>query len=347
MEHRKGIAHVFARRKRKKGLLKNRKHHTLLIMSSTSGKRVIELSFPTMLWWFSFVVAGATLFWVGAGTWSVYENHKISMRSDCLERENQVAQEKLREQKKEIDYLQGQLINIQEQASYIQQYLGLNPDGEAKGRIGQGGGDTSFPFSDMSQSLPYWDKSTLPSIIDLFPPDNLSHQSITKLDTDLDHIISSLEKKQYELERTPSISPIDHRKAWISCTYGMRGSPFTGKKQFHAGVDIAGWKGTPVMATASGKVYFSQMWGSMGLTVKIDHNSKFKTTYGHLLRVAVKKGQDVKRGEVVGYVGNSGRSTGYHLHYEIIKDGKRANPLLFMSDWKKNRTVLAKGKKTR
>ncbi len=345
MEHRKGIAHVFARRKRQKGLVKYKKYHTLLIMSSTSGKRVIELSLPTVLWWFSFVIAGAILFWVGAGTWSVYENHKISMRSDSLERENQVAKAKLREQKKEINYLQGQLINIQEQASYIQQYLGLNSEGEAKGQIGQGGGDVFFPFSDIPESLPLWDKSTLPAIIDLFPPDNLSHQNISQLDRDLNQILSSIEKKQYELERTPSISPIDHQKAWISCAYGMRVSPFTHKKQFHTGVDIAGWKGTPVMATASGKVSFSQMRGSMGLTVKIDHNSKFKTIYGHLLRVAVKKGQDVKRGEIVGYVGNSGRSTGYHLHYEIIKDGKRTNPLLFMADWKKKRTVLAKGKK--
>jgi len=346
MEHRKGIAHVFARRKRKKGLLKNKEYHTLFIMSSTSGKRVLELSLPTrVLWWFSFVVAGAILFGVGAGTWSVYENHKITMRSDCLERENQVAREKLRKQKNEIDYLQGQLITIQEQASYIQQYLGLDPDGEAKGQIGQGGGDVSFPFSDMPQPLPFWDHSTLPSIIDLFPLDNFSHQNISQLDKDLDQIISSLEKKQYELERTPSISPIDHQKAWISCKFGMRGSPFTGKKQFHTGVDIAVWKGTPVMATASGTVYFSQMWGSMGQTVKIEHNSQFKTTYGHLLRVAVKKDQDVKRGEIIGYVGNSGRSTGYHLHYEIIKDGKRINPFPFMVDWKKNRTVLVAGKK--
>ena len=345
MEHRKDIAHAFARRKRTKGLVKDKKYHTLLIMSSTSGKRVIELSFPTMLWWFSFMVAGATLFWVGAGTWSVYENHKISMRSDCLERENQVAKKKLRKQKNEIDYLQGQLITIQEQASYIQQYLGHNPNGEAKGQIGQGGGDVSFPFSDMPQSLPFWDKSTLPSIMELFPPETLSHQNISQLDQDLDQIISSLEKKQYELEHTPSASPIDHPKAWISCVYGMRISPFTGKKQFHSGVDIASWKGTPVMATANGKVSFSQRWGSMGRTVKINHDSKFKTIYGHLLRIAVKKGQDVKRGEIIGYVGNSGRSRGYHLHYEIIKDGKRTNPLLFMADWKKNRTVLAAGKK--
>ncbi len=140
MGHLKGITNVFVRRKRKKRLVKDKKYHTLLIMSSTSGKRIINLSFPTTLWWFSFVVVCAILLWIGAGTWSVYNSNEISMRSDSLEKVNQIAREKLREQEKEINYLQGQLINIQKQASYIQQYLGLNPKEEAKSQLGQGGG---------------------------------------------------------------------------------------------------------------------------------------------------------------------------------------------------------------
>jgi murein DD-endopeptidase MepM/ murein hydrolase activator NlpD len=99
------------------------------------------------------------------------------------------------------------------------------------------------------------------------------------------------------------------------------------------------------MATANGTVKIARNWGSMGLTIKIKHNSAYMTTYGHLLRAAVKKGQHVKRGEIIGYVGNSGRSTGYHLHYEIKKDGKRINPFSHMADWKNTRTVLAAGKK--
>jgi len=313
-------------------------------MSSSSGKRILQLYFPAFLWKVSFVVAGAILFWAGAGTWSVYQNHKLAIRSNCLEKEKQLATNKVSAQKQEIEYLNSQLKSIQGQAAYIQKYLGLDSNDTGKGGIGQGGGDASSYFSSEPSSFS-WGQQSLPSVRDLSLPQKLSKQDIGRLDEDLNQIISSLEKKQHELECTPSISPIDHQKAWISCRYGMRSSPFTGKKEFHPGIDIAGWKGTPVMATANGTVYIARRWGSMGLTIKIKHGSKYMTTYGHLLRTEVKKGQSVKRGEIIGYVGNSGRSTGYHLHYEIKKNGKRIDPYLYMADWKNKQTVLAAGKK--
>jgi murein DD-endopeptidase MepM/ murein hydrolase activator NlpD len=121
----------------------------------------------------------------------------------------------------------------------------------------------------------------------------------------------------------------------------MRVSPFTGKKQFHTGIDIAGWKGTPIVAPAKGKVIFVRKNGSLGLTVRIRHNAVYETEYGHLLKAAVKKGQDVERGEIVAYLGNSGRSTGYHLHYEVHKNGKCINPFHHMMDWDENHFFLA------
>jgi murein DD-endopeptidase MepM/ murein hydrolase activator NlpD len=143
------------------------------------------------------------------------------------------------------------------------------------------------------------------------------------------------------MECIPSISPVDPQKSWISSVYGTRVSPFTGKKQFHTGIDIAGWQGTPIMAPAKGKVTSVRKWGSMGLMVKINHDSTYQTVYGHLLKAAVKRGQRIKRGEVIGYMGNSGRSTGYHLHYEVRKNGKRINPFFHMMDWDKNSTLMA------
>ena len=79
----------------------------------------------------------------------------------------------------------------------------------------------------------------------------------------------------------------------------------------------------------------------MGLMVKIKHDSTYQTVYGHLLKAAAKRGQRIKRGEVIGYMGNSGRSTGYHLHYEVRKNGKRINPFSHMMDWDKNSTLMA------
>ncbi len=319
----------------------SKKYHTLLIMSSTSGKSVIQLSFPVFFWWVSFVIAGLILFWIGAGTWSAFENHKIKIRSNCMEKENQLVNSKLKEQTQEIEYLRGQVKKIQTQAAFIKNYLGLGSNGPAKGTIGQGGGDfSSLVLPEVSQSL--LGNQTLPTVKELSQSQKLSHKNISRLDSDLVRITSILEKRQREFEYIPTISPVDHRKSWISCAYGMRISPFSGKKQFHAGIDIAGWKGTPILAPGNGKVEFVRTWGSMGLTIKIRHNSSYITTYGHLLKTAVTKGQHVKRGEIIGYMGNSGRSTGYHLHYEIKKNKKRINPFYYMIDWDEN-LVLAAG----
>ena len=78
----------------------------------------------------------------------------------------------------------------------------------------------------------------------------------------------------------------------------------------------------------------------MGLMVKLKHDSTYQTVYGHLLKAAVKRGQRIKRGEAIVYMGNSGRSTGYHLHYEVRKNGKRINPFFHMMDWGKNNILM-------
>ena len=321
---------------------RNNTYHTLLIMSSSSGKRIVQLYFPAFLWWVSVAIIVAILVWAGSGTWGFYQNHKLTERMNSLEKEKQLAQGKALEQQQEIEYLNGQLKGIQEQALYIQKYLGLGTAGTAKGNIGQGGGGEVAHW-DFSESSYMPEEPVPPTVRNLSQPARASHQNIRQLELNLDQIIQTLEYRQQELEKTPSISPVQHEKAWISCGYGMRVSPITGKKQFHPGIDIAAWMGTPVIAPGNGTVTFAREWGSMGLTVKIRHNATYLTTYGHLLGATVKKGQPVKRGDIIGFIGNSGRSTGYHLHYEIYKDNKRVNPYLYMADWKNKRTLAATG----
>jgi len=104
--------------------------------------------------------------------------------------------------------------------------------------------------------------------------------------------------------------------------------PVYRKEQFHPGVDIAGAEKTPIMTPAKGTVTFVGKDGPLGMTVRIKHDSVYETTYGHLHSASVKKGQHVDRGEMIGYMGNSGRSTGHHLHYEVAKSGKNVNPTL-------------------
>ncbi len=157
--------------------------------------------------------------------------------------------------------------------------------------------------------------------------------------------VSKLEKISYEeitnklddikdkINYTPSIKPT---KGWYSSLFGKRIHPFTGKIEFHKGLDIAAPEGTPIIAPADGRVIFVGKNGSYGNEIVIMHKNFYKTIYGHLSRFNVKKGQKVKRYDIIGFVGNTGRSTAPHLHYEIrIKKNNKyipINPLKFIFD---------------
>lgn len=127
---------------------------------------------------------------------------------------------------------------------------------------------------------------------------------------------------------TPSIWPAH---GWLSSTMGHRTDPLTGGDDFHAGLDIAGERGQPVYATAAGTVTHVGYQGGYGNLIVLDHGFGLQTRYGHLLNYSVKQGATVKRGDIIGHVGNTGRSTGYHLHYEVLANGKLLNPLQLLS----------------
>lgn len=130
---------------------------------------------------------------------------------------------------------------------------------------------------------------------------------------------------------TPSIWPLaDDGNAYISSNFGWRTDPFTGRQTIHEGLDIATWYNTPVLATADGVVTFVGRNGGYGLMVTIEHGFGFETRYAHLNKTAVKKGQKVSRGDLIAYSGNSGRSSGPHLHYEVRKNNIPQNPRDFI-----------------
>jgi murein DD-endopeptidase MepM/ murein hydrolase activator NlpD len=140
-------------------------------------------------------------------------------------------------------------------------------------------------------------------------------------------LIAAINARRELLASTPSIWPT---KGWISSSFGYRTSPFTGKREFHKGLDISGPNGTPVYAPANGKVTFAGNDGGYGLSIVLTHGNGITTRYAHLNRLAVKSGQSVTRGEMVGLMGNSGRSTGPHLHYEVRLNGVFVNPERFI-----------------
>jgi murein DD-endopeptidase MepM/ murein hydrolase activator NlpD len=145
----------------------------------------------------------------------------------------------------------------------------------------------------------------------------------------LGELIAQLEDKHHHLVSSPAIWPT---KGWLTSRFGNRVSPFTGLRQFHSGIDIAGQHGTPVIAPARGRVSFVGDKGPLGKTVILEHGYGVRTHYGHNSDITVRVGQEVDRGQVIARLGNTGRSTGPHLHYSVEVRGRAKNPLDFIFD---------------
>lgn len=148
----------------------------------------------------------------------------------------------------------------------------------------------------------------------------------------LREVVRSLERQKDQLSHTPSVLPVKGDDIWLSCNFGRRINPMTGRREFHSGIDVAGGYKTPILAPAQGKVYEVGKSRLMGNYVRIRHRKDLRTTYGHLHSFAVKEGEKVNRGDVIGYMGNSGRSTGTHVHYEVVDGGKARDPMQYILD---------------
>jgi murein DD-endopeptidase MepM/ murein hydrolase activator NlpD len=143
-----------------------------------------------------------------------------------------------------------------------------------------------------------------------------------------EEIYGTLVEKKSILDHTPSIMPC---KGYRSRGFGMKYDPFTGYKRFHGGLDISNKTGTPVYATADGVVSFGgNTGGDLGRMITVNHGYGYKTRYGHLNKVKVQRGQKVRRGDMIGLMGSTGYSTGPHLHYEVLVNDKRVNPLEYI-----------------
>jgi murein DD-endopeptidase MepM/ murein hydrolase activator NlpD len=148
------------------------------------------------------------------------------------------------------------------------------------------------------------------------------------LESRLSYVRRDVERREALASSTPSIWPAH---GWLTGTFGGRSDPFTGEPGYHQGIDISTEKGNPVYATADGTVESSAYTGDYGNLIVLKHGFGLATRYGHLSGFAVRAGQHVARGDVIGYVGSTGRSTGAHLHYEILANGNPLNPLQLLT----------------
>ena len=147
---------------------------------------------------------------------------------------------------------------------------------------------------------------------------------LESLDSRLSVVARTVERRNALADATPSMWP---SYGWLSSTMGPRKDPITGGNEYHSGLDIAGDRGDAVYATAAGTVRHVGRQGAYGNLIVIDHGFGLETRYGHLLKYLVTPGAKVSRGDVIAQVGATGRATGYHLHYEVVSNGRLINPL--------------------
>ena len=150
-------------------------------------------------------------------------------------------------------------------------------------------------------------------------------------DADFRAIFTSWKKLDNVVHATvsiPSAKPVDHML--LTSSFGVRSDPFSGHRRAHKGIDIPGPVGTPIYATADGIVGRSERMNGYGNMIEINHGNGIETRYGHMSKLIVATNQRVRRGQVIGLMGSTGRSTGSHLHYEVRIDGDAVNPLPFI-----------------
>ena len=151
------------------------------------------------------------------------------------------------------------------------------------------------------------------------------------LESRLQSVRTNVEKRNALAAATPSIWPA---QGWLTSTMGPRTDPLTGDADYHGGLDIAGEKGQPVYATAAGVVTQAGFSGGYGNLIVLDHGFGLETRYGHLSAFLIHQGDHVKRGEMIGRLGSTGRTTGAHLHYEVMANGRLINPLQLLTQQK-------------
>ena len=251
---------------------------------------------------------------MGAGGASVSELDDLRVANDTLKLENESYREATGELADQITSLQAALTQLGEQGTLdpaTRAAISSLPK-DVRMRAAGGPSNVSAPpvFLPSPTKTP---EGTFGILRDL----------LGTIESRLTSVRSQIESQQALARATPAGWPI---AGWLSSTYGYRKDPFTGLMDFHPALDIASERGKPVRATADATVESVGYLGNYGNQIQLNHGFGISTRYGHLSGFNVRMGQKVKRNEVIGYVGSTGRVTSPHLHYEILVNGSPINP---------------------
>jgi len=252
-------------------------------------------------------------------TWNFFDRASQEAKLARFERENSFLSSELGNVKSIIDSLESELGKLVEKEDAIRTVFGLPEVDQEIRQLGVGGREYREPLP----SGALWGENFEEIRSDI---DEL-HRRIKFENESLEYIYGEVTSKKELLDHTPSIKPCE---GYISRGFGMKRDPFTGWMQFHQGIDFAAPRGTPVYASAHGEVTFTGWYGALGKVVKIDHGYGYGTVFGHLNSIKVYKGQQVRRGQLIGGMGSTGYSTGPHLHYEVRYRGHPTDPGRFI-----------------
>ena len=298
------------------------------VVLSNSGSSIKQITISATFLRLSIL---AFLICIGIFTYDYYSLKTAGI--DTLERDIRIANQsdeiihqrkQIQEFAEEISALKTMLVDLNSFEKKIRIIANIEKPDEQDSLFGVGG---SIP-EDLDAQMPLTQKhnSLLRGMHEQVQQLNLA---TINQEQSFESLFKYLKDQQNLLASTPAVRPAS---GWTTSRFGYRTSPFTGRREFHKGYDIANRLGTPVSATADGVVSFTGPKGTLGKMVIIDHGHGMVTRFGHCHKILVKRGDAVKRGDTIALMGNTGRSTGPHVHYEVHLNGLPVNPEKYILD---------------
>ena len=285
-----------------------------MVLVHGGGSRMLHVGCPRWLLW-----TGLTLIMLSGlllgGTWMDYFALKRAQRQvAALERRVEEQQALVESFERRVAEVNREVADWQDVHARVWSTFGPSPGRAGKG-TGMGGAVAVLPlvFASEGPALPQQLAFLAGSVSE-------SGQSLRSLGRFMERTRSTLIAMPF---RWPVRGPLNSR-------FGQRQSPWTGELEFHRGLDISAGRGTPVYAPASATVFFAGYVGEYGNTVILDHGHDLRSLYGHLQEARVKPGERVERGQLIALTGNTGRTSGPHLHYEIQMRGQAVDPRQFL-----------------
>lgn len=266
------------------------------------------------------IIGGVLLCGLGTAVFSSFTGTPTAV---ALKAENQMLRQQLKQTKQTIQKFNNRLQALAQRDNQLYRaILGLKPISQDERTAGMGGAEIYSKFETFDRETAEILKWTAKHLEQLQYKINIQQNSYQR-------IKRAYKKNQKKFRHIPAIKPAN---GIITSGYGMRYHPILGYRTMHEGIDIGANMGDPVYATAKGVVEYARRMGTYGNLVIIDHGYGYKTYYAHLSAFAknIEPGTVVKRGQVIGFVGSTGRSTGAHLHYEVHKNGETVNPMRYI-----------------